>query len=182
MFNQYLKGEGNNKAPAIFGEDNGFILTKGDENGISYTVQCVKCGIQGDFTVDGRLAFSIKDGVTEGRISLNNNKKFALDAIFGITAEISKDKSIEGFKKQLAAVPLTPLAIPGIIVLGPQIAIGTELELSLKGKADLLIGGSLTIDTGVAALDVKKRENNKLTGFEVNFEPHLKVGQVLFQE
>lgn len=170
---KYLTAESTtNRPPKVFGIGDGFNLAS---SGSIYSVQCAKCGIHADFTVDGQLAFSIKDGITEGKVSLENNDPFTIDAQFGITIEQQKDKAIEKLTKQLAAVPLSPLTIPGIITLGPQASISVAMDLILNGKAELLVGGSFSIQPGVAALSLVHKEENKLEGLEVNFTPVLKV-------
>lgn len=171
-FDYALEAIASNRPPPLFGFGEGYNLAGSGE---LYTVQCAKCGIHGDFTVAGRLAFSIEDGITEGRVSLLNREAFVIDAVFGITVEVQHDESIEGFSKQIAAVPLSTLTIPGIITLGPQISISGALDLVLNGKAELLIGGSFTLSPGEAVLDVVEKEDTKLDGLEPKFDPVFKV-------
>lgn len=130
--------------------------------------------------VDGELAFNIKDGITEGKVSLRNNGQFNIDAQFGITVEHQKDESIKAATKQLAAIPLSPLAIPGIITLGPQASISVALDLVLNGKAEMLLGGSLSIQPGVAALSLVHKKDNKLDGLQAKFTPVAKVSGSVF--
>lgn len=110
-----------NKPPNIFGIGNGFTLARTVEDGIDFNVQCAKCGIHANFAVDGRLAFSISNGVTEGFVEFVNRDTFTLDALFGITlAGKLASKTWETPLKdrdghQLVAVPFSPLTIPGII-------------------------------------------------------------------
>ncbi|KAJ4158394.1 uncharacterized protein LMH87_008921 [Akanthomyces muscarius] len=167
-FTHNVVGEASNRPPKIFGYEDGFNLAG---TGGIFSIQCAKCGVHGDFSVDGRLAFSLKDGITDGRVSLTNNDPFTVDAVFGITLEVQYDKSVKGFDKQIAAVPLSPLTIPGILTLGPQLALSGALDLVLNGKAELLIGGSLVMNPGTAALSLVKKEDNKLDGFQTTFTP-----------
>jgi hypothetical protein len=127
------------------------------------------------FPVDGRLAFSIQKGVTEGQVSLTNNDPFTIDAIFGVTLEKQYDKSIKGFSKRLITVPLSPFTIPGIITLGPLLKLDSTLDLVLNGKAELLIGGSLAISPETYALSLIRKEDNKVTGSKAKFTPVAKV-------
>lgn len=176
-FHKYLTGEANNRPPKIFGIGDGFNLAS---SGKIYSVQCAKCGIHADIMVDGELAFNIKDGITEGKVSLRNNGQFNIDAQFGITVEHQKDESIKAATKQLAAIPLSPLAIPGIITLGPQASISVALDLVLNGKAEMLLGGSLSIQPGVAALSLVHKKDNKLDGLQAKFTPVAKVSGSVF--
>lgn len=171
-FTHEIVGEVSNRPPQIFGFTDGFNLAG---SGGIFSVQCAKCGVHGDFSVDGRLAFSLKDGITDGKISLINKDPFTVDAIFGITLEVQTDQSVKGFDKQIVAVPLSPLTIPGVLTIGPQLAIDGALDLVLNGKAELLVGGSLSIAPGTAGLSIVKREDNKLDGFDTTFTPVAKV-------
>lgn len=170
---EYLTGEVSNKPPKIFGIGNGFTLAKPGKYG---TVQCAKCGIHANFDVDGELAFSIKKGLTKGKVTLINNDPFVVDAQFGITLTRENPKSVEKFKKQKQwkGVPLSPLSIPGIITVGPQVSISTSLDLNLVGKAELLVGGSLTISKGSAVLSLVNKTENALDGLAVDFTPVFK--------
>lgn len=160
-----------NKPPNLFSANAAELAG----NAGSCTVECAKCGIHADFSVSGVLAFSIKDGVTKGAVSLVNNKEFTIDAQLGINIELQAQKDIDLVKRQLGAIPLSPLTIPGIILLGPEVTISAELELTLYGQADLLIGGSLSISKGRAVLDVVNKKNNELTGLKPTFTPVAEV-------
>lgn len=171
-FTKTLTGGATNKPPAIFGYEAGFSMAS---SGGYFDVQCAKCGIHGDFEVEGRLAFSIQDGITEGYAALTNNDYFTIDAIFGVTLAAQYDKPIKVAEKQLAAVPLSPLSIPGIITLGPQVSISTALNLNINGKAVFLVGGSLSIAPGEARLSLVDKSANKFIGFDTKFTPVAKV-------
>lgn len=180
---KYLTAEAGNRPPKIFGNTDGFNLAG---SGKILNVQCAKCGIHADFTVDGELAFSIKDGITEGKVSLKNKDPFTMDAQFGITVEGQVDKGFtkkisKDLTKQVIAIPLSPLAIPGIMTLGPQASLSVAMDFVLNGKAQLLVGGSYSVSPGVAALSLVHREENKLEGLESKFTPVFKVNcQTLF--
>lgn len=169
---KYLTATENNRPPSIFGIGDGFNLAS---SGHIYSVQCAKCGVNANLAVDGHFAFNIKEGITEGKVSLRNSEQFLIDAQFGIIIEHQKDESIKAATQQLAAVPLSPLAIPGIITLGPQASISVALDMVLNGKAELLVGGSLSLEPGVAALSLVHKEDNKLEGLEARFTPVAKV-------
>lgn len=83
--NKHLDASLSNKPPKLFGIGNGFTLAKTVQDGVDFTVQCVKCGMSANFAVNGRLAFSISQGVTEGVVEFVNINPFNLDAIFGIS-------------------------------------------------------------------------------------------------
>jgi len=171
-FNYTVKGSASNRPPSIFGLGDGFNLAG---SGGVYSIQCAKCGVHGELSVEGRLAFSVDKGITQGHIALVNEAPFNIDAVFGITLEQQYDKPIEALSREIATVPLSPLSIPGIITLGPQLSISGALDLVLNGKAELLIGGSLSIGAGTAQLSLMRREDNKLQGFQASFTPVAQV-------
>jgi len=177
QIDKHLTAEVGNRPPKIFGNTDGFNLAS---SGKIWSVQCAKCGIHADFSVDGELAFSIKDGITEGKVSLTNKDPFTIDAQFGITVEGQVDKGYtkkysKKLKKEVVAIPLSPLAIPGILTLGPQASLSVALDFVLNGKANLLVGGSFSVSPGVAALSLVHKEENKLEGLESKFTPVFKV-------
>ena len=128
-FNSYLKAEASNRPPKIFGFTDGFKLAS---SGNIYSTQCAKCGISGDFSVEGSLAFSTKNGVTRGKVSFMNVDPFTIDAQFGITGEAQSDEAVEELTRQLGVFPLSPLTIPGIITLGPEVSISAAFDLVLN--------------------------------------------------
>lgn len=170
-FSHTLTGSIGNSPPTLFGLAEGFNLAG---SGAIFDIQCAKCGVEGNFNIDGRLAFSLS-GITNGTISLVNQEPIAIDAIFGVSVEVQYDKSIKLPETQLFAAPTGPLTIPGIISIGPQISISTSLDIIPNAKFNLLIGGSLTIEPGVASLSLVKQSDNKLEGFQPKFTPVAKV-------
>lgn len=135
----------------------------------AFDIKCVKCGIEAEMSVDGELAFSIKEGITKGEVALINKEDFNLHAIFGIMLEGSVEQEIPGLKKQLASLPLSPLAIPGIFTLGPQLSVSVAVSLMIEGNVNLLIGGTATIGPGTARLSLVNQSRNALEGFQPSF-------------
>ncbi|OQD84941.1 hypothetical protein PENANT_c011G02128 [Penicillium antarcticum] len=178
--NQYLKSEIGNRPPAIFGMKDGYTLASSDNynnpEAFHWTVQCAKCGVHVNIDIDGRLAFSIKDGITEGSISFVNNDPLTLDAQFGISADGTVSKSKDKKKtikpqksKDLKTIPFGGLIIPGILTLGPQVTFGVAVSLETEGKVELLVGGSVSIGAGHAIASLKGK--NEIKGFQPSFDP-----------
>lgn len=172
QFNYALSAEMTNRPPKVFEFTDGFNLAS---SGNIFTAQCAKCGVRGNFSIDGRIAFNNAEGLT-GKVSLVNHDPLVIDAIFGITLEAQLDKSVDNFDKQLAAEPFSPLTIPGVFTLGPQLAINGSLDLILNGKAEFLVGGSLSINPGTASLSLANKADNYLGGFQPTFTPVFKAG------
>lgn len=121
-------------------------------------------------TVDGELAFNIKEGITKGEVSLVN-KDFNLYTLFGIKLEGKYPIHIKKMSKQLGAISLSPLAIPGIFTLGPQVSVSVEVSIEMEGELNLLIGGTATIGPGTARLSLVNQTRNTLDGFKPSFHP-----------
>jgi hypothetical protein len=166
--NYFLSGRASNKPPKIGDIGEGFSLAK---TGGFFTIECTKCGVEAEMTVDGKLAFSIKEGITKGEISLENKKDFNLHAIFGIKLEGKVPHDLTKLSKQLGAYPLSPLTIPGIFTLGPQASVSVAASLTLDAEINLLIGGTATIGPGVAVLSLVDQKRNTFKGFEPSFHP-----------
>ena len=118
----------------IGGFGNGVVLA---DSGHDMIVQCAKCGIEGHLTVDGRVAFSIAEGLTAGELSLVNREPLNLHAIFGITL---RGKWVAEMKELVGSpIPLTLFTIPGLINIGPQLSVSTALSFYLDGQAEFLL-------------------------------------------
>ncbi|KAH8892220.1 hypothetical protein GQ53DRAFT_864074 [Thozetella sp. PMI_491] len=165
-FSRFVGLKYSNKPPQISSLGTGFSLAK---TGSDYSIECVQCGFQGHFSVDGRLACNLQNGLTEGSIALTSKEDFVISAIVGITTNGKYAKTI--YEKQLASVPLSPLTIPGVITLGPEITLNTDIVFSIDGSAELLIGGTLSISPGKAKLSIKNRADNGIDGFKAKFKP-----------
>ncbi|MCJ1472677.1 hypothetical protein MMC13_001326 [Lambiella insularis] len=152
----------------VFGIGTAFPLA---DIGVVGTVQCVDCGVKSSVDVDGRIGFSVARGITTGSLTLNVAQTTAvLQFGFNVNGKISHE-----FSKQLFAVPLSPLTIPGIITLGPQVSLNTALNIALDGSATVLIGGTLTIAKGSATVNIINTEKNGFSGFGASFVPVAKA-------
>ncbi|KAJ5278653.1 hypothetical protein N7478_004025 [Penicillium angulare] len=171
---EYLNSYGLDKPPAIFGLKNGYTLLSHKDDDGKWIVQCAKCGIHVNMNIDGRLAFSIKNGITEGTIQLTNVDPLKLDAQFGLTAESSvsktRTKHLKRKGKEIKNIPLSPLTIPGIITLGPQVSVGVALGVEAAGKVELLVGGTISLSKGYARASVTQGKNG-VEGLEPSFDP-----------
>jgi hypothetical protein len=176
----YLHSNIGNRPPEIFGIKDGFKLAGSDNYNnpkeFHWTVQCARCGVHVNIDIDGQLAFSINNGITEGSISFVNNDPLTLDAQFGTSADASvsgskgPSRTIKSKKtKDLKSIPFGGLAIPGILNLGPQVTFGVAVGLEASGKVEILAGGSVSIGAGHAIASLKGK--NEIVGFVPSFDP-----------
>ncbi|OJJ38804.1 hypothetical protein ASPWEDRAFT_104897 [Aspergillus wentii DTO 134E9] len=159
------------------------------KKGASLYLNCDACGTKGSFTFDGKLAFSIADGLTKAQISLINNEEFVLEAIVGLKLQgraiedpeddddgkkgtNQKKKGLRSVvKKEIAKVPLGPaLYIPKMLTIGPQIAITPAASLYADGAVSIRTGPRFTVSPGNVTLDAKDPSRNVAEGWEPNFE------------
>lgn len=83
-------------------------------------------------TITGRFTFSIAHGFQEGSLAADGNLHGQLQ--LGIVAEVEYSVPID--ELTLAQMVLSDLILPGIIQIGPSIALsaGGSLDLAAKGK------------------------------------------------
>ena len=152
------------------------------QQGGSILVTCHQCGTKGSFTFDGKLAFSISHGLTKAQVSLINNEPFVIEAIFGLKTqarvlptgkEVKGKKSKKGFRttisKQLPAIPLTPLYIPGLLTIGPQLVMEPAASVYIDATANITTGPRFTVSPGNLTLDAKRPGDNVAYGWEPEF-------------
>ncbi|KAK2759078.1 hypothetical protein FQN54_003177 [Arachnomyces sp. PD_36] len=157
-------------APKIGGYGTGVVLA---ETGGDMYMQCAKCGIVGELTLDGHVAFSIAKGLTKGELSLMSKKDLTLSAIFGLTI---RGKWVKEIQKPVGApLPLAPFTIPGIINIGPQLALSAAASFYVDAQADFLVGGELTMSPGIASLSLTSEDKNRFEGFEPSFKDAFEV-------
>lgn len=193
-FKHYLSpaiGIGTDLASTIGGAADGLGLSDEIEavynkQGGSIFINCAECGTKGDLTFDGKLAFSISDGLSKAQISLINNKPFVIEAIFGLTAqgrglptgkEVTDSKGKKKTKgvrttvsKEFPALPLTPLYIPGVLTIGPQVVLEPAASVYFDTKAKIRTGPKFTVSPGNLTLDAKNPEQNVAEGWEPKFD------------
>ncbi|KAJ5752252.1 hypothetical protein N7520_009169 [Penicillium odoratum] len=148
---EYINSYGLDKPPAIFGLKNGYTLLSDKDDDGKWIVQCAKCCMH-----------------------LTNVDPLTLDAQFGLTAESSvsktKTKHLKRKGKEIKSIPLSPLTIPGIITLGPQVSVGVALSVEAAGKIELLVGGTISLSKGYAGASITQGKNG-VEGLKPSFEP-----------
>lgn len=149
---------------ALFGLGEGLSL--GDFGG-DVTIQCIGCGATGALGVDMSIGFSIADGLKSGHLQLNSDP-LSIGLQFGITVDVVASHT---FSSQIFSAPLSPLGIPNIIVLGPEVSMNAALNVALTGSAQILIGGLLQVEAGDFTFDLTNGANNGFHGFTPTFTP-----------
>lgn len=135
-------------------------------------VYCVGCGFNGQLTLHGHFVFTLLHRLTEGTISAKGNLQGTLQ--LGIDA--SYTSSVPLFEQRLADIPITWLAIPGIITVGPEFYVEAASAITLKAEGQALVGGILNWPAIDATIDAVHRERSNLgTLGSPNVQPVLDI-------
>jgi hypothetical protein len=140
------------------------------------TVYCVDCGIKGNMNIKGhleidfKLAFIFQNPIMKAEINIDGGLSAGLS--LGFDAQVLFTKEI---KKQIAVFPISPLAIPGIASIGPQITLDIKATLTLNATGQLLVGATLNMPKPTTTIDFKNDKNSKSSGWDPEFKPVFKA-------
>jgi hypothetical protein len=112
--------------------------------------------------------FSIADGLKEGSIGADGNLHGVLQ--LGLAAQ-SVSVSVPIPSQTLASVALSDLVLPGVIKIGPQIALGAGGSLTIGASGQLIAGATLDWPAIHAKLDVTVANKAQQSGFSPNVTP-----------
>lgn len=70
------------------------------------------------------------------------------------------------FEKQLAALPLTPFAIPGLVSVGPELSFGVGAELGFEASAGVLAGVDVSWPAMHMNVDLKNKGASGVSGMK----------------
>lgn len=145
------------------------------ESGARVQVFCVECGASGDFEIRGGLKFSIGNGLEKAEIGIKGNLEAALQLGFlgslSLQGTVNERTETKEFEKRIVTVPLSPFAIPGILIIGPAASISTGFDMTFEANGKLLAGAIATWGNVDALLDLKDNSKNKANGFEPDITP-----------
>ncbi|KAF7366201.1 hypothetical protein MVEN_00497200 [Mycena venus] len=104
---------------------------KGDAS-VTFGLYCVECRIYGYIKHQSRFKFSFLEGFTVAEVDVTSGR---IDFSAGIGIIITATYEVEA-SKTILTIPLSPLAIPGLIVIGPFVSVdvGVDLTLTVTGK------------------------------------------------
>ncbi|KAK4553965.1 hypothetical protein LTR86_008806 [Recurvomyces mirabilis] len=112
-----------------------------------FQAYCVGCRLEGDFTIDDGIVFSIADGITSSSLSVrSSNLKVIAQLGLELLGPYHKEWSAPIFARQLSGdlmlpyVSLGPIAGYGIYY---EATISVTVDVSESSKAQLLIGAEL---------------------------------------
>lgn len=129
---------------------------------------CVDCGLRGNAHFKGQLKFSLPQArLTQGFITVTGNLAATLK--LGLAAQIEFEP--EPLRQKIFAQGLPHFTIPGVIILGPEVALDAELGFKLSASGQVLAGATLSFPNFRATLDVVNQGGSQVTGFTPTFTP-----------
>lgn len=136
------------------------------QDGGAIAIYCVGCGAQGTIHVKGTITFNVGELSVKGSLNAAGAIHAALE--LGIVATYSNTWSYE---KEIANVPLSPLSIPGVLTIGPQIVLSAGGGLTVSALGQLLAGTELDWPAIQANIDIASPGSSSASGFTPNFTP-----------
>ncbi|KAK5994321.1 hypothetical protein PT974_04794 [Cladobotryum mycophilum] len=116
------------------------------------------------------FAFDALTGIKSGRLVVDTTTDTKVYAHIGIM--IGGSYPIDKYQKQIAATPFSPITVPGLFTIGPELSISASLNFDLSGEAELIVGGNVTLSPGRAILDLKEKTGCRIeSGLVPSFDP-----------
>lgn len=148
-------------------------------HGAAARIECFSCGAKGDLSFEGKLAFSISDGLTKAEVVFINNSPFIFDAIlkFVVDARVFREgKYKKGFKqtveKTLFTAPLPgTIYIPKIVTIGPALVVNAAASVYVDAHGEITAGARFSIGEGRLVLNALDGDRNEASGFHPSLEP-----------
>ena len=131
----------------------------------SVDAYCVDCGVDGHADVVGEAEISfVEVKIKSGSFKLSGN----LAASLGLGLESKEGVSVTPLSKEfeLVQVPLSPITIPQLLVIGPYINVKVGLGASINAQGKLLVGAGVSLPNFNANLDLVDSSKNSQSGFE----------------
>ncbi|CAH0025185.1 unnamed protein product [Clonostachys rhizophaga] len=166
-----LKGEYNPDVSIPFEHDlSGKSLSFPVDDGLTISGTCSNCSTSGTFNIEGRFRvkfFKLKEAVIE--LSTEG-----IDVTTIIQLGLKGDLTDALVQKSLSLLKLSPggVSIPGILTIGPTVAISLDAGISaIKGAVKLTMGGTASIPASKSTLDFLAEDKTTSTGWDVQMSP-----------
>jgi hypothetical protein len=138
-------------------------------NGVEVGAHCLECRTTGAFDIEAK--FRVRWGQMQEAWVQASTKSITAKAVIGLTLKGDltgklAEKSVPIFKISPAGV-----AIPGVLTIGPTVAINLGAEISqIKGGVSISFGGTAKIPPSTARLDFLSQAGTSSTGWKPSFE------------
>lgn len=133
---------------------------------VGMDIYCVDCGTQGSANIAGRVSVSVLQGIDAISASLTVNLALTLKLGF----DIKQVQLSTSFNQSLFSVPLSPLTIPGIITIGPELKVGADVAFSISATGQIIAGAVLSLQNAQASVNVLNLAGSA-SGWTPKFQP-----------
>ncbi|KAL9082507.1 MAG: hypothetical protein Q9159_006365 [Coniocarpon cinnabarinum] len=126
---------------------------------------CVDCGMDGQATISGMADISFAElKIKSGAVSVSGN----MEASLGLGLQSEEGASFTPLSKKIniVQIPLSPLEIPEILVIGPYLNVDASASVSMEAEGKMLMEVGASMPNFEATLDLVDGSNNKASGFE----------------
>ncbi|KAI9827729.1 MAG: hypothetical protein M1832_004218 [Thelocarpon impressellum] len=127
----------------------------------SLEIYCVDCGVNGRVTLTGSVKFSFFKGFKAASIRADGQLHAGLQ--LGIVAQLGFSGK---FKVPIAQVGLAGLVIPGILSVGPEVALAAGASFDVRALGQALAGLKFDWPALSAELNIKDPDASSASGFE----------------
>ncbi|KAF2148002.1 hypothetical protein K461DRAFT_316432 [Myriangium duriaei CBS 260.36] len=125
-------------------------------------VYCIDCKVTGDLNVVGSVGVKASPpGLSKATIALTGNLTANINLGFYGTASYEKEISVE-----ILTIPISPITIPEIATIGPEIILGASLTLGIQGVGTSLVGANFSWPSLSAELDFVDHSKSAANGFK----------------
>lgn len=154
--------QGTDSTPWGAGEQ---LYSQAQDSG-SIAIYCVGCGASGTIHVKGTITFIVGELSLTGSLNAAGDIHAALE--LGIVASYNNNWS---YDKEIANVPLSPLSIPGVLTIGPQIVVSAGGSLTVTADGQLLAGATLDWPAVQFNIDITSPGSSTASGFTPDLNP-----------
>lgn len=148
----------------------GYKVFSKTQGGGAISIYCVKCGAQGKLHVKGTVTFNVFKFSATGTLSVSGALQAALE--LGLVATYTNTWSYE---QQVYNQALSPLTIPGIVVIGPMVTLSAGGSLNVAANGQLLAGVTLDWPAIQANIDIFNPSSATASGFKPTVSPVFQV-------
>lgn len=146
------------------------VEEKGSSGNSSVSIYCVDCGVRAGLKSQAVITFTYLRGITGGSLTADGLLHIGFE--LGIVATYNHRWV---FTKQLLVVPLSPLSIPGLITLGPQVSLAAGADFAVMAVGQLLAGISIDWSAIHIGFDLAHIGSSSASGFSPKVTPIFKV-------
>lgn len=150
--------------------DIGYGEPKEIYSGNGIYVNCQECKVDGTIELYGKFSYG-KDGLAtvlnSGFVEAKGKLNGKAVARIGVNIQVEKILNV-------ATIPLTPISVPGIFTLGPQVVLDVGFNLEVGGDLQVTFGAYMNWDDVYTKIDFKNPANSQFSGWAPsNIEPQL---------